>query len=274
MGPDTRTNPSLPSRPKFSWDTRNPPWTDGRGNQEEYARAVTQWATFQDGLPDSNSNKIGIPLRGICLIAQLFGRAKDLCMGLTAEQLASSDGVKLIVSTIYQRDPISVVSEVYKDFNDLVFTRRGQNEAFKNFESRYAAQLSNFNANGSSVTFPEALSALMLLSNAGVDDGQRISIISSVATGSSDTIEDGSANDAYISSIRYSSVASILRQCDRVKSSNHSDPPTGLNTVGPNMANTNRYPRRNRYNDHPTPNPNNNRQKTKLTPAQLNDLKA
>ena len=119
-------------------------------------------------------------------------------MGLTAEQLASSDGVKLIVSTIYQRDPISVVSEVYKDFNDLVFTRRGQNEAFKNFESRYAAQLSKFNANGSSVTFSEALSALMLLSNAGVDDGQRISIISSVATGSSDTIEDGSANDAYI----------------------------------------------------------------------------
>ena len=94
------------------------------------------------------------------------------------------------------------MSEVFKDFTELVITRRGQNEAFKNFESRYAAQLSNFNANGSSVCFPEALAALMLLSNAGVDDSQRISIISSVATSSSDKIEDGSNNDAYITGIR------------------------------------------------------------------------
>ena len=125
MGPDqSRSNPSLPSRPKFSWDTRSPQWTDGRGNQEEYARTVQQWATFHDGLADSNSNKIGIPLRGIFLVAQLYGPAKDLCMGLTAGKLASEKGVSLIVNTIFQRDPISVVSEVFKDFTELVITRR------------------------------------------------------------------------------------------------------------------------------------------------------
>ena len=194
---------------------------------------------------------------------------------MTADELSSDKGVSLIVNTIYQRDPISVVSEVFKDFTELVITRRGQNEAFKNFESRYAAQLSKFNANGSSVCFPEALAALMLLSNAGVDDSQRISIISSVATSSSDKIEDGSNNDAYITGIRYSSVASILRQCDRLRSKSQSDQPNGANTITLNLANTVRPPRRNGNGNSTTrPTPNHNRNKNKLKTTQLADLKS
>lgn len=97
---------NLPSRPKFIWNLRSPPWTGGRGNQEEYSPAVTQWGKFHDGLPDSNSNKIATNFRGICLSAHLFGRAKELCMGITADELASAEGPSLVVSNIYKRDAI------------------------------------------------------------------------------------------------------------------------------------------------------------------------
>ena len=276
MGPGNVQSCSLPSRPKFSWDLRSPPWTDGCGNQEEFARSVAQWSKFHDGLPDSNSNKIGVPLRGICLAAQLFGRAKDLCIGLTSDELSSPNGTKLIVSKIYQRDAISVIAEVYKDFTDLIRIVRGQSESYKNFESRYAAQMSKFNANGNSIQFPEALSALMLLSNAGVDDAQRISILSSVATSSDDNVDVDAANDAYITSIKYGSVASIIRQCDRLKTSAPHDTPNSSNTIGSGLANTPRIPRRTNFTPHNpgSGNGNGNRNKSRLTPDQLADLKS
>ena len=143
MGPATAHSTStLPSRPKFSWDIRSPPWTDGKGNQDEYVRSVRQWCRFHDGLSDANSNKITPVLRGICLSSQLYGRAKDLCIGLSSDQLSADNGVDMILAKIHQRDPITVVSEVYRDFTDLIATRRGANESFRNFESRYTAQVS------------------------------------------------------------------------------------------------------------------------------------
>ena len=91
MGPG---NSSLPSRPKFSWDIRSTPWTDGRGNQEGFAIAVKLWEQFHDKLPSSNSNKMTADLCGICLKSQLFGRALDLTKGISDEFIASEDGVR------------------------------------------------------------------------------------------------------------------------------------------------------------------------------------
>ena len=142
-------------------------------------------------------SKITIALRGICLSSQLYGRAKDLCIGLSSDQLSTNNGVDLIISKIHQRDPITVVSDVYRDFTDLITTKRGTSETFRNFESRYAAQISKYNANGNSIQFSEALSALMLLSNSGIDDSQRISILSSVATSNSEDVPDGSETVSY-----------------------------------------------------------------------------
>ena len=73
------SNSDLPKRPRFSWDIRSVPWTDGKGDQEEYVNAVRSWSSFHNKLPDSNSNKIPKSLRGIMLHSHLYGRAKDLC---------------------------------------------------------------------------------------------------------------------------------------------------------------------------------------------------
>lgn len=128
MGPAPQ-NKDLPSRSKFSWDAKSPPWTDGKGDQVEYRDAVALWQTFHNALPDNNRNKIPTALQAICLKSQLFERVKDLCSGVTDEQLVSEDAVSLIVGQIYKRDDLSVVSEAYKAFNLLLNNRRGSSKA-------------------------------------------------------------------------------------------------------------------------------------------------
>ena len=101
----------MPTTPRFSWDIRNIPWTDGKGNQEEYAKSVELRNAFHNKLPDSNSNKIPLALRGIMLQSQLYGRAMDMCKSTLDEDIQSTTGSDHIVSAIYKRGSLSVVSE-------------------------------------------------------------------------------------------------------------------------------------------------------------------
>ena len=171
----------LPLRPRFAWDIRSVPWTDGRGNQDQYASAVALWKAFHDKLPDANSNKIPKDLQGIMLQSQLYGRARDLCKSIPDETIQSEDGSEAIVNKIYQRDPLAVVSDVYQDFITLLNTKRGNNESFQNFGTRFKAQVSKFSSHCDAVKLPEALTAFMLLANSGVDSTQRISVLAASA---------------------------------------------------------------------------------------------
>ena len=112
MGPESPLS-ALPSRPCFSWDIRNVPWTDGKGNQEEYSNAVDLWNSFHNRLPDSDSNKIPKELRGMMLKSHLYGRARGLCKSIADTQIQSATGANAIFKAIYKRDALSVVSEVY-----------------------------------------------------------------------------------------------------------------------------------------------------------------
>lgn len=124
---------SLSSRPKFSWDAMSPPWTDGKGDQEEYRDAVKLWQTFHNRLPESNSNKIQAALQAVYLKSQLYVRAKDLCSGISDSQLTEENAVDLIVGKIYQKDALSVVNEAYGAFNQLWNTHHSNSGTMKNF---------------------------------------------------------------------------------------------------------------------------------------------
>lgn len=110
MGPDmehsTTSATSLPSRPKFSWDFKSPPWADGRGDQQQYVEQVTLWKEVHDTLRDSNPNKIVAELQGIVLNAQLVGRARDLCAKVSLEDLKKTDGAITLAQAIYRIDPL------------------------------------------------------------------------------------------------------------------------------------------------------------------------
>lgn len=66
--------------------------------------------------------------RGIFLHSNLFGRALDLCEGLDDDKIASEDGSDLIVSTIYKKDPLSVVANVFDELNHIIELKRGTTE--------------------------------------------------------------------------------------------------------------------------------------------------
>ena len=68
----------LPMRPKFSWDLKKAPWTDGKGSQEQYAEAVHLWKLHHDALSNNTSGKIPKKLLGMVLKSHLYKRAKDL----------------------------------------------------------------------------------------------------------------------------------------------------------------------------------------------------
>lgn len=106
MGPAPLSG--LPSWPKSSWDIKSPPWTVGKGDQEEYRDAAKLWQTFHNALPDSISNEIPTALQAVCLKSQLFGRAKDRYSGVSDPQLMEANAIHVIVGQIYQKDALSV----------------------------------------------------------------------------------------------------------------------------------------------------------------------
>ncbi len=176
MGPAAQ---QVPSRPKCSWDIRSVPWTDGAGDQEQYACSVALWRAFHDKLPESNTRKIPYALQGIMLQSQLYGRALDLSKKIPDSIIQSEQGTDAIVNDVYKRDPLAVVSNVYQDFIDLLNCKRGQSEYFKYFESRFEAQAANFNSHHQSLKLPGVLLAFSLLANANVEANQRISVLAS-----------------------------------------------------------------------------------------------
>ena len=229
MGPDGSTvrGADLPMRPKFSWDLKSAPWTDGKGSQEQYAEAVSLWKLYHDTLPDNTSGKIPKKLQGIVLKSQLYGRARDLARSVPQEMLVSDDGSQAIVDAVHKRDGLSVVNDIYSLFNGLVSTRRHDNESFENYESRFAAKLSKFNSFADSTRLCDALSAFLLLSNASVDNAQKVSILAACnsstkvkqeASASTDqtVLPSGATpktNDDFIKGVFYEDIAGLLRQC-------------------------------------------------------------
>lgn len=123
MGPGLSSSDkfgALPSRPNFSWDTKNVPWTYVPRPQDGFAKAVELWCDFHGMLDDGNSNKIPRRVRGIILRSQLNGRARYLPRNLDKDVLKSEEGANKVVSAIYQREPLSVVSEVHADFTAVI----------------------------------------------------------------------------------------------------------------------------------------------------------
>lgn len=92
--------------------------------------------------------------------------------------------------------------------------RRGQNESYGHYESRFDAQLSKFNSLGSSVVLSDAMAAVFLLANGNVDSAQRISILAAAAPSQKRLSSRSSHNDS-VKSVIYKAIAAVLCQCDQ-----------------------------------------------------------
>eukprot|EP00171_Calliarthron_tuberculosum_P001315 IDg1315t1 len=196
------------------------------------------------------------------LQSQLFGRARDLCKGIPSSDIQSPTGTAAIVRAVYKRDPLTVVSEVYYDFLSLLNLKRGSNESFKGYESRFEAQVSKFNAHSQKFTVPEALTAFMLLANSGVDSGQRISVLAAAAPSEEKCNPETSKTDDYLAAVSYRSIASVLRQCDKMAYGQSSQHQNGITSHNANTT----YRKGNNFNQRHA--------RRRRTPAEIAEIKS
>lgn len=103
-------------------------------------------------------------LRALCIKSKRYVRASDLCVGIFDQTIKYAAAVN-VVDEINQRDTLSVVSEVFHDLNDFLSTSRGSTEGFRNYESRFEAQLAKFITNDENIKIQESITALLLLDN-------------------------------------------------------------------------------------------------------------
>lgn len=118
-------------------------------------------------------------------------------------------------------------SEVYQNFTSFLSMKRASNETFKNFESRFVAQVSKFNMNSSSSEVPEALTAFILFATSAVENGQSISVLAAASIGT--PLDASATTDEYLPTVSHEKVASVLRQCNQVKSD--ASPSVNVNAV-------------------------------------------
>lgn len=85
--------------------------------------------------------------------------------------------MKAIINSVHKRALLSVVTDLYKDLQDLLQPWHRTFENFLGFELHFSAQSTNFYADESSASLPESRTPLMLLAIASVDAAQRISIL-------------------------------------------------------------------------------------------------
>ena len=216
MGPHDNFN-SVPARPRCSWDIKTAPWTDGKGNADQYIKAVKLWKEFHDTLPANYSSKIPANLQGIFLKSQLFGRAADIGEKVTEEELKSANGAIKLAKAVFKIDALSQVNTMSEEFSKLLSTSRGEREKMKSFESRFEAQVCRFNESSGSSILPDALLALLLLNNANVENNQRVSVLAAVAPKSTESLDSEALREA----IKYEQVASIIRSSDSITNSSN-----------------------------------------------------
>lgn len=126
MGPEDR---SETGRPRFQWDVKNAPWSDGVGDQYEYVRSVRSRSVCMDALGTNRSNRVPKKLRRLLLQAQLRWRGKELTSHLSPEELVTGNGVEVIIDSLHNPDPHMVINKVYEAFNNLVNCKRSPNES-------------------------------------------------------------------------------------------------------------------------------------------------
>lgn len=144
-----------------------------------------------------------------------------------------------MINAIDKIEQLQFVSDVYLGFNSLLSTCGHQNENMRNFQTSFEAQLFRCDAHivGS---IPDALVALMLIGSPNVDDNQRLLILAATVTSFTVAEDTKLGVTDMLSAVQYSSITSVLRQCDRKRSQTNECDGGALNVNGAHGSNRGR----------------------------------
>lgn len=84
------------------------PWTDWKGGQLKFSKALKVWSAFHDRPPDTSNNKILKVNCGIISQTHPYGRDKDLCYSLGEDAIAFDKIVLEIVNKVHKKEQLSV----------------------------------------------------------------------------------------------------------------------------------------------------------------------
>lgn len=155
-------------------------------------------------------------------MSQLYGRAIDLAKRLSSEEIESEEGARNVANAVHKKDVLSVETDNFHRFLDVLRTKLGENESYKNFETRFDAQVYRLNATCSGAELSPALASFLLLAISRITT-QLVSILSAAAPTVREQANAGTNNADILSQISYNDIASILRACDEPKKPFQSD---------------------------------------------------
>lgn len=176
------------------------------------ANAVKLWAQVHNKLPPSSPQKLTKDVCGNCLKSQHFWRALNLCKFIEDNFIASDEDVKKIVNVIFMHDWLSISSEVYNNFPNLLNRRRSLNKSYANYVCQFSALIGTLSAQRMSVSHSESLLGMMVLTDTQISDTPRVMILSP-ANGNKIVVSDRS-NDQVVDQW-YKSIARIIHQIDK-----------------------------------------------------------
>lgn len=162
-------------------------------------------------MDDHNLNQIPTAARGIVLLANLFGRARDLVQTVQAEIMAADDGVPIILERLCKRDSLCMTSFIFGELKSVLSCRRATSETHVALEARFAAQVSKCNIMDPISTISECMAAYYLHDAANVDDCQRIAIMGTASLKDA-ALTPRSSTGSILRAVTYESVASVLRK--------------------------------------------------------------
>ena len=181
------------------------------------------WKRCNDRLPERSANNIPENLQGIVLKSQFYGRAIDLVKKLSPDEIEADNGALNVASAIFKQYVLSIVTDTFHRFLDVLRTRQGEGETYNNFETRFDAQICKLNATCEVSELPSALVDFLLLANSKIGASQRVSILSAAAPiGSMKDVSDRDGKEV-LYMISYGDIASVVRACDEPKKSLQSD---------------------------------------------------
>lgn len=110
----------------------------------------------------------------------------------------------------YTKETGYVINKAYDGFKYLLNIIRGPSETLKNFERKFSASVTNFNALFKTKKIPQYINTLMLLRNYGIEQSQPVLVLSA-ANPSSDMFIEQSSNEEFISAVTYKQIASVVK---------------------------------------------------------------
>lgn len=94
----------------------------------------------------------------------------------------------------------------------------GRTESLKNFKVRFSAAVTKFNFLSETTKIIEGITALMLLSNSGIEQSQKVSFLAAAAPANLSLSKLCSKND-FLKAVTYHQLVSVVKQCERASSS-------------------------------------------------------